>query len=433
LPLVFCWDSWDNCILKYKERAAVHVLSSRFCIFAVSNDTRLPGMRRNILSLYLIKLSKWFTLVMPVIVLFYEEHGLGLQDVFILKSIYSVTAVILEIPSGYLADVWGRKKCLMLGCILYFTGYLGYSFTNTFMTFLAAEILLGIGQTLVNGADSALLYDTTLQYKKDHLYLRYEGRITMIGNFAEAVAGIFGGLLAVYSLRYPFYGQALIAFCGIPASLALKEITATRKMQHSMSEIWGVIKYSLFTNRKLCYNIMYSGIIGAATLTMAWFVQPLLISLDTPTSYFGVIWTVLNLTVGLSALYSDRVEKRLGINLTYTIILICIVGGYIALAYNLNYTGLIVLLIFYVFRGFATPVLKGNINRIAFSEMRATVLSIRNFVIRLMFAAIAPFIGWLSDNHSLHTALLVSAGIIFIPGLFFLMLQKSINRTDKRL
>ncbi len=51
---------------------------------------------------------------------FYEKHGLGLQDVFILKSIYSIAAVALEIPSGYLADVWGRRKCLILGCILFF-------------------------------------------------------------------------------------------------------------------------------------------------------------------------------------------------------------------------------------------------------------------------------------------------------------------------
>lgn len=141
-------------------------------------------MKQNILALYLIKLSKWFSLVMPIIVLFYEDHGLGLQDVFILKSVYSVAAVTLEIPSGYLADVWGRKKCLILGCILFFGGYLCYSFTSTFTAFLFAEILLGTGQTLVNGADSALLYDTTVRYKKEELYLRYEGRITMIGNFA---------------------------------------------------------------------------------------------------------------------------------------------------------------------------------------------------------------------------------------------------------
>lgn len=380
-------------------------------------------MKRNILALYIIKLSKWFTLVMPIIVLFYEDHGLGLQDVFILKSVYSVAAVALEIPSGYLADVWGRRKCLILGCILFFFGYLCYSFTSTFAAFVIAEILLGTGQTLVNGADSALLYDTTVQYKKENLYLRYEGRITMIGNFAEALAGIFGGLLAAYSLRYPFYAQAVIAFSGIPAAFALQELNIKSKVQSPVQEIMRIIKYSLVTNKKLCYNIMYSGIIGAATLTMAWFVQPYLMYMKTPTTWFGVIWTVLNLTVGIAALYSDRVDRYFGPKKMGILILTFVAGGYVALAFNLTYVGLPILLVFYIMRGFATPILKGYINQMTFSEMRATVLSIRNFIIRLMFAAIAPFIGWLNDMYSLRIALLSSAAIILVPGAVFLWLQ----------
>ena len=380
-------------------------------------------MQRNLIALYLVKLSKWFTLVMPIIVLFYEEHKLGLQDVFILKSVYSVAAVALEVPSGYLADVWGRKRCIVAGCVLFFGGYLCYSLTSTFAAFLVAEILLGIGQTMINGADSALLYDTSVHHGRENLYLRYEGRITMIGNFAEAVAGIFGGLLAVYSLRYPFYAQAVVAFVGIPAAMALREYAPANKVQSPWEEILRILKYSLVTNKKLCCNIMYSGIIGAATLTMAWFVQPVLMQLETPTEWYGIIWTVLNLTVGVAALYSDRVEQLFGMNKMNILILTVIAGGYVALAYNLTYAGLGILLLFYIFRGFATPILKGYINQMTFSEMRATVLSIRNFVIRLMFAAIAPFIGWLNDMYSLQVALLASAALIFIPGAVFLALQ----------
>ena len=347
---------------------------------------------------------------MPIIVLFYEDHGLGLQDVFILKSVYSIAAVALEIPSGYLADVWGRRKCLILGCILFFLGYLCYSFTSTFAAFVIAEILLGTGQTLVNGADSALLYDTTVQYKKENLYLRYEGRITMIGNFAEAIAGIFGGLLAAYSLRYPFYAQALIAFSGIPAAFALQELNIKSKVQSPVQEIVRIIRYSLVTNKRLCYNIMFSGIIGAATLT--------------------IIWTVLNLTVGIAALYSDRVDSYFGPKKMGILILTFVAGGYVALAFNLTYAGLAILFVFYIIRGFATPILKGYINQMTFSEMRATVLSIRNFIIRLMFAAIAPFIGWLNDVYSLRIALLASAAIIMVPGALFLWLQL-MAKTDK--
>ncbi len=381
------------------------------------------GMTQNILALYVLKFSKWFSLVMPIIVLFYGEHGLGLQDVFILKSVYSITAVVLEIPSGYLADTWGRKKCILTGSVLFFGGYLCYSMTSSFGVFLIAEVLLGIGQTLVNGADSALLYDTTAHFRKQQYYLRYEGRITMLGNFSEAIAGIFGGLLAAYSLRFPFYAQAAIAFTGIPAALVLREFSQHKEVLNPAREIQRIIRYSLVTNKALCYSIFFSGIIGASTLTMAWFVQPVLMQLGTPTSYYGIIWTVLNLTVGLAALWSDRLEKRIGMNKMYTLILLFIIGGYVLLAFNITHIGLSILLVFYVVRGLATPILKGYINQMTFSEMRATVLSIRNFVIRLLFAAAAPFIGWLNDYYSLQTALFVSAGIFCIPGILFLVLQ----------
>lgn len=360
---------------------------------------------------------------MPIIVLFYEENGLGLKEIFLLKSVYSVVLVALDIPTGYLADAWGRRNCLLSGCIIAFGGFICYSFSSTFTAFFMAEILLGIGQSLVSGADSALLYDTMLHYDREDEYLKYEGKVTMIGNFSEAFAGIIGGLLATSSLRLPFYGQVMVAFIGIPAALALHEFNVRQRIVNPLSNIWNIIRYSLITNKSLCYDIMFSGVIGAATLTMAWFVQPVLMHIDLPTGLFGVVWTILNLTVGIAALYSDTLNARLGENRTYTLILVFIVGGYLSVSFCLNYLSLFLFFLFYIVRGFATPILKGYINRQTFSEMRATVLSIRNFIIRLLFATMAPFIGWLNDAFSLAFALQITAVIIFVPGLLFLILQ----------
>lgn len=360
---------------------------------------------------------------MPIIVLFYEDNGLGLKEIFLLKSVYSIVLVLLDIPTGYLADAWGRRNCLLAGCLLAFGGFICYSFSYTFLAFFFAEILLGIGQSMVSGADSALLYDTMLHYDREEEYLKYEGKVTMVGNFSEACAGILGGLLAACSLRLPFYCQTFIAFIGIPASLALHEFHVKTRIAHPLSNIWHIIRYSLITNKGLRYDILFSGVIGAATLTMAWFVQPVLMKIGLPTELFGIVWTILNLTVGIAALYSDTLNARLGENKTYSLILFSIIGGYTAVSFSLNYFALFLFFLFYIVRGLATPILKGYINRQTFSEMRATVLSIRNFIIRLIFAAMAPFLGWLNDAFSLSVALQATAMILFLPGLLFLILQ----------
>ena len=67
------------------------------------------NVHSNIWKLYVIKGLKWFMIVMPIVVLFFQENGLNLKEVMILQGIYSFMVAAMEIPSGYLADVFGRK------------------------------------------------------------------------------------------------------------------------------------------------------------------------------------------------------------------------------------------------------------------------------------------------------------------------------------
>ena len=241
-------------------------------------------------------------LFMPIVVPFYGDNGLGMKDVMLLQGIYSITIVILEIPSGYLADVLGRRKTLIYGSVLGFFGFLAYSLSYGFMGFLIAEVILGLGQSLISGADSAMLYDTLLASKKEKEYLKYEGRVISIGNFAEAIAGTLGGLLAGISLRLPYLAQTGVAFLAIPASILLIEpLRHLSKKTMSFRDILKIVKYSLYDNKSLQKNILFSALIGTATLTMAWFVQPIFLKNDIPIEGFGLLWTLLNLTVGIIA------------------------------------------------------------------------------------------------------------------------------------
>lgn len=369
-------------------------------------------------------------LFMPIVVLFYQENGLEMQDIFVLQAIYSVVIVILEIPSGYLADVLGRKKTLIIGTILGFIGFVIYSFSYDFWGFLLAEVSMGIGASLVSGADSAMLYDTLKAGNQKEKYLQFEGKMVSIGNVAEAVAGILGGLLADISLRTPFYAQTAVSFIGIPAALLLIEPMRHEKItKMHFKDILLIVKYSLHGNQHLKWNIIYSAVIGASTLTMAWFVQPYFKYVDLELSLFGVFWTLLNLSVAITSYIAYKVEYRLGqIRMIIFITLLLPLFYFILSQIHLIW-GIGVLFLFYLMRGLATPVLKDYINRLTESSTRATVLSVRNFMIRVFFAGIGPFLGWYTDHFSLSSALELASVVFFsmalVAGVFFIKTRQT--------
>jgi MFS family permease len=378
----------------------------------------LKNLPQNTLQLYLIKIAKWFNLVMPIVVLFYQENGLSMSQIFMLKSIYSIAMVATELPSGYLADVWGCRRTILWGAILGTIGILIYSLSASFASFVIAEIILGVGFSFVSGADSAMLYDSLKAENREDEYIKYEGRITSGGNFAEAMAGVAGGLLAAISLRTPYYFQIFVAATAIPAAFFLKEPQhVLERTRLKMKEILGIVKLT-YQQPEMRSAILISSFTGAATLTYAWFVQPYFQKAGVPVSVFGILWTLLNLSAGIFSMYSYRIERMLGQKNTLLMIVILISVGFILTSIEISLAGIAILFGFYMVRGIATPVLKDYINQYTDSKVRATILSVRNFEIRIIFAAVGPVLGYLTDSFSLQTALMVAGIAYFVAAMW---------------
>ena len=359
---------------------------------------------------------------MPVVVLFYQSNNMGMREIFVLKAIYSIAIVVMEIPSGWMADVWGRKKTLLLGSILGSLGFLVYSFSYGFWAFVIAEIILGIGHSFVSGADSAMLYDSLKADNKTSEYTRKEGKITSLGNFAEAIAGVVGGFLAAISLRTPFYFQFAVASIAIPAALTMLEPKIHSKDHvHSIKKLLITIKNVFVSNQNLRIAILLSSVTGTATLTFAWFVQPFFKAIDLPVEMFGIFWTALNLTVGISSVFAHKVEDFWGKKWSIIIVVVLLSAGYFFSGIYISYWGLCFLFLFYLIRGIATPIFKNYINLYTDSEVRATMLSVRNFIIRITFAAIGPLLGWITDNISLNKAFVLAGGMYLISALLIVI------------
>ena len=370
-------------------------------------------LKSNINKMYLLKAVKWFMIIMPIIVLFFEEHGLSLTQIMILQATYSFTVALFEIPSGFFADIYGRRLSLFYGSIFIFIGYLIFSFFSGFNEFFIAEIFLGIGGSLVSGADSAIIYDTLLELKEDEDYTKIEGRNYGIGNVSEGIAGILGGFLALTSLDLPVYIQTFVMFFSIPISYSLIEPKSSYKLANSLNSILLIVKETFLYNNKLKWYIIYSSAMGVGTLSIAWFVQPFLIELQTPLVYYGIIWASLNIIAGITSYYSYLFNNN---NLLIYISLLMIIS-FICLGLNITIYGLIFIVLIYIIRGVITPNLRNLINVNSTSERRATVLSLRSFMIRISFAIIAPILGYITDSYNISYVFYVLAIIVGLTSL----------------
>src|SRR4051812_2333744 len=80
----------------------------------------------------------------PIITLFWKDQiGMSLEDIMWLQSIFGVSVVIWEFPSGYVADRIGYRRSLLIGAILTLAGWSVYAIGTTFVGIALAEILLG--------------------------------------------------------------------------------------------------------------------------------------------------------------------------------------------------------------------------------------------------------------------------------------------------
>ena len=390
---------------------------------------RARALRANLWKLYLIQACRWFLLLMPVLVLFYQENGLSLQDVFIVQAFFSICLILFEVPSGYFADRLGRRRSMIIGTSCAALGFALYAFAYSLPEFLAAQFFIALGNSFISGSDSALLYDTLMQLEQEEQYQKIAGRLGSIGNFSEGIAGIVGGTLALVSLRTPLYYQAALVLLAIPLAWSLVEPPrkTAKRGESSFAAALKIVRYALHGHAEIKWLILYSSLVGTSTLTIVWFVQPFLQTAGLQLAYFGGAWAALQFTVGISAMKAYRIEGWLGRKNALVALILFSAAGYLLLSQFQALWAGVFLGVIYLVRGVNGPVLNDYINRCIESDVRATVLSVKALVGRLMFATLGPAVGWVSDTYSLAAAFLVCGVVFLVCGLIFLFF---LNRND---
>ncbi|HEX7501864.1 MAG TPA: hypothetical protein VF451_00470, partial [Acidobacteriota bacterium] len=161
-------------------------------------------VERNFWKILALKFLGDFLPIAPVLILYYTANGLNSTQIFTIQAAFHLAVLLLEVPSGYLADVVGRKKTLVFGALFFPLGLAVYTVGRSFAAFVLAEVTLAVSVSMRSGCDSALIFDSLRQLGRQGEYKRFEGKCALFSRLGTALSSVGGGLLAMVFLRLPF-------------------------------------------------------------------------------------------------------------------------------------------------------------------------------------------------------------------------------------
>lgn len=368
-------------------------------------------LKRQLWLLSTLRALRMFMISVPVIAIYWNSFGLTVLDIMILQVVFSVAWVFFELPSGYLADWFGNKPVIVIGCVMSALGFGVYYFAPSHIGFIVAEIILALSASLVSGARDSMLHDTLRAYGAHNQYTTHRSRLDQVAFSSEAVAALLAGIIvSQLSLPAVLLVQCLVLILSVPVSLSLAPYNETRQ---NVEPLTSIIRYCFIGNKRLFWFNIFTGTISASTLTMVWYTQLHWKSLGIPIEYFGLLWAgFMFVAIGGSRM-TPHLERELPVQYLFAGILVGPVVLYMIMG-SLSTTALSLsaLWMFWLVRGVAMPVISHYVMQETSDSNRATVLSAQSLITRMIFSITAPCLGWVADGYSFGTAFILS-GLTF--------------------
>lgn len=365
-----------------------------------------------------------FLVIVPVIVPFFASKGLSLAEIFYLQAVYATTIVLLEAPSGYFADLFGRRTALVIGSVIHGLGYFVLNFTDSLMSLVIFEIVLGLATSLLSGADLAMLYDTqkALKNGKNISPGKSIANLGFIRSCAEGTGALLGGVLAMWSFDLMVLVQSIGAWaCLLFAFFIIEPPYKTDGGGGKNIRISAILKHMLAGDPVLRRIVIAIPLYNLTTFLAAWLIQPYWEEQGISLAVFGVLWFLQSLTTAIANKVGFRIERKYGAIFALFCIGILPIVGHFGLALSQGWIGIAIGLTLFMCRGLNQVILVNALNRRVPSEFRATANSFTSFLFRFSFITIGPLVGYIAEVYGLKSIFTVLA-FASIALFFFVML-----------
>jgi len=350
--------------------------------------------------------------------------GLNYKGMFILETIFSVFIILFEIPTGVIADKFGRKISLFFGALGFAAGFFIFGFSTWYPLLVLAEIICALGMSLLSGADRAILYEILISSGREKEITSVNARYDAFGTAGLLIAFPLGTLFAGSSL-VPYRTALGLVFVATAIMIVLSGIIVLfinepKRVPSSGSFLRAGLdgfKF-IFSKPALTRFSLNYAVISSLTFFMFWFYQSLLMKNNFPVSFQGIIAALCNLGAMILLLTTGFIQKKIGTKnalfLSSFIPALLYLGVYFIPGLPMALLAIFGVIILKLFR---SPMLTSLMNTHIESSNRATVLSGVSMLERIITAILYPLAGILTDI-SLNWTFLVMGLVTLAASLF---------------
>ncbi len=370
-------------------------------------------------SLYgFLKNQRYFE---PFIILFFLDRGLSFTQIGFLIAFRELAINLMEIPSGAVADLFGRRRSMILSFSAYIISFALFGFSQAYWHMFIAMFFFAIGEAFRTGTHKAMIFtwlriqDRTDEKTKVYGYTRSWAKI------GSAVSVILAAVFVIWTNNYTYvfffaivpYLAGLINFFFYPKELE-GQPDENANIRTVLRHLWECLRDSVCISnmrRLMTESMGFEGVYKAVEDYLQPVIKALALSLpiflwlsDERRSAIlvGVVYVILYLAAAYASRNSHRLSRfaggeEKGSRLLWRIVLVLYLGLIPLLYFEYYWAAIICFIVLSLIQNFWGPMIISRFDAYATESSGATVLSIQSQVKSISTMIIAPILGVLVD------------------------------------
>ena len=390
-------------------------------------------LKRNISVGYIYNFLLQLNITSAIWVLYLAFRGMSLVEIGLLESVYHITGVLFELPTGVIADVYGKKISVITGRIVSVISCILMITSDSFLGFAIAFCLSSAAMNLNSGAAEALVYDSLKELGEEDQYKKIWGNLAFVMSIAQGLAVLLGGILADVKFLYAYILGTIIQIGALIASYGFSEPSIHKDKDEEKDGNQEKQKGNLIVNqlvisikvlkarRMVLYLILFSSLVGSLQTTVFFYSQQYFSDMSYSKTAIAIICALSSLIEAISSKYSYRIEKVLKFKGTLISITVVNIFALMGLAFIKNLS-IAFFLATSITGGLAFTIFSDYINSRIPSEYRATILSFDSLCFSAFMICVFPLFGLLAERIGFSITFGIIA-LLYIPVMTFLMLK----------